>query len=106
MNKNQQSVQESKLQTWASKWDQTDSKPDRATVWFCTWKYQVLGTFTHSSKLKAEKNSCEHIILHLIYDFSEDIFQTLDDPTYNSSQTVILFFSSSQIISAQEFNFL
>jgi hypothetical protein len=27
MNKNQQSVQESKLQTWASNWDQTDSKP-------------------------------------------------------------------------------
>lgn len=46
----------------------------------------------HISKLKAEKNSCEHVILHLIYDFSEDIFQTLDDPTYNSSQTVILFF--------------
>ncbi len=27
MNRNQQSVQESKLQIWASNWDQTDSKP-------------------------------------------------------------------------------
>jgi hypothetical protein len=61
---------------------------------------------SHSSKLKAEKKSCEHIILHLIYDFPEDIFQTLDDPTCNSSQTVILFLFPSQIISAQEFNFL